>query len=210
MKKKKSIAGKSEERLKELQRALVQLDEKLTSNEIYFEKAKRKKSEIREAETRKIKRLGKELMHYKKELAGNADYIKRHVHLPKQKLADPSELRCLTEERKTVLKEMIEVKKQIENLEKERIRLENEQFKIESDQHTERLKEYEDAVREELLKLAAGPKTAVRRRPKPVGIIRKKIRIRKRRKPSVPNKLLQSYLNKLNRELEEIKAKSKK
>ena len=101
-------------------------------------------------------------------------------------------------------------KKQIENLEKERIRLENEQFKIESDQHTERLKEYEDAVREELLKLAAGPKTAVRRRPKPVGIIRKKIRIRKRRKPSVPNKLLQSYLNKLNRELEEIKAKSKK
>jgi hypothetical protein len=203
MKKKKiSEKEKSEERLKDLQKTLERLDKKLAGSESYFKK------ELPKKRVAKLDTLQKDVARYKKELAGNVNYIKRNI--PKQKLISPSELKELIEERKTVLREIIGLKREIEKLEKERIRLESEEFKIMSDQHTERLKEYEDAVREELIGISEMflPK-------KPIQISRIK-RIRKKpsrikvRKRPVPNKILQSYLNKINTELEEIKAKGKK
>jgi hypothetical protein len=216
MRKKKSV--KSKEKLEDLKRTLDYLDKEIASN-AKKKLPKKKILEKKEIKKKPVKRVYKipskkkldvlqtEVKHFEKELSGNVDYIKRNA--PKQKLVNPSELKELIEERRTVLRAVIEVKKEIEKLEKERIRLENEQFKIASDQHTERMKEYEDAVREELISISKNhEKVSIPKKEKKAVKVHK-IKAGKRPAP-VSNKLLQSYLNKLNKELEEIKTKSKK
>jgi hypothetical protein len=220
MRKKKSEKEKSEKRFEDLKRTLDYLDKKIEGNikkelpkkKILEKKEKKKKSVkgvYKAPSKKKLSVLQTEVKHFEKELTGNVDYIKRNM--PKQKLVSPSELKELIEERSTVLREIIGLKKEIEKLEKERIRLENEQFKIASDQHTERMKEYEDAVKEELIGISENhEKVSIpRKKEKKEKVKVHKVKARKR-PAHAPNKLSQSYLNKLNKKLGEIKAKGKK